>query len=373
MSEQVVVRDSKQDMDLLFRQFPHLRRQYARQMKSGAFGPAPFNTDDRLPFEPETEPDTYLTPAGKSSYRGSKALIDEGTPADVVRREYYTHIELMEGKPRIFHPEVLNKVDKSKINFDAGPISGVPPKQDDFFTSTEEGKQMIRLYGKSLKNSETPRTIDRNNYRISAYGYQPIPPSNYHEDTSSPPPSPPMYNSGRYDEMPRRDPSILEPLAKPWEPSSDDIVKVLGWNEGNMKLLTKVSKRIGRCSEILTKINSVNQEVDVDELMSALQTMDNEAFRKVFADIFQNQLKKYMDLSAEIQSYLNGTAVIEEPSTNEDYNTESSVSEGTVSIISANDTISSSQDAPDNSVQPSQSESSGQSSTNSNETPGEII
>ena len=326
MSDHVVVKDSQQDMELLYKSFPHLRRpSNGSPAKVGAFGPAPYDPNGRLPFEPEVEGDDYIPPAGKSTYRGSRAITDVGTPADVVRREYYSHAELVNGRPRIFHPEVLKKIDKTHVNFDMGPITGTPPKQEDFFTQNEEGKRMVKSYIHAPSAPTAPPN--------------PAPPVMHPHPTIAPPPPPP------------KDASILPPLEPTHKPTSDDIVKVLGWNETNMKLMTEVSKRIGRCSELLMKINSSKVAVDVDELMAALQYIDNEAFRKVFADIFQKEMQEYMALSNEIQSYLNGTAVIDPPAeepVEEQPSDNNPASEGNVSVVSADS--DSSQNTSDQSV-----------------------
>jgi hypothetical protein len=84
------------------------------------------------------------------------------------------------------------------------------------------------------------------------------------------------------------------------------IVKVSGYNETNMYLLTEVSKNVAYCSKVIAQLNNASKPVKMDEVMSLLAYMDNQEFRNVLVNTFTSIMKNNVQLSNEITKYLNG-------------------------------------------------------------------
>jgi hypothetical protein len=142
------------------------------------------------------------------------------------------------------------------------------------------------------------------------------------------------------------------PPATPEQPrkiTEDMIVKVAGYNETNMYLLTEVSKNVAYCGDVIAKLNNASKPINMNEVMSLLAYMDNEEFRKVLVGTFNTILTNNMALSSLITKYLNGELPAPEPEPEpEDNPTEDNPSEP-----------SDAQDQPGQSASPSEGNNSG--------------
>ena len=84
------------------------------------------------------------------------------------------------------------------------------------------------------------------------------------------------------------------------------IIKSYGYNETNFKLMGEVSKNIAICSQMIALLNDPQKPVNVHELMELLQYMDNNTFRKIFADVYRKIFNENVRLSNLINMYLSG-------------------------------------------------------------------
>jgi hypothetical protein len=139
---------------------------------------------------------------------------------------------------------------------------------------------------------------------------------------------------------------ILKPPQpeRPHKIDEDMIIKIFGYNETNMYLLSEVSKNIAFCSATISKLNNMALPINVNEILTLLEYMDQETLRKTLSKAFEEVLNKNVELSRIITHYLNGTADAADPN----------VSDGTSE--SGSQTEESSQDAPGNSVSPNNDE-----------------
>jgi hypothetical protein len=240
------------------------------------------------------EPESYIAVPGKPTNRGSRTVRNtpeqpnaepDGTPAWMAERKL--------GGPGGVIKKTNNIVDMVNTNSLSQPIE--PPTQEN--SIPEEYKSMMFKDPRQLSPNMNPQnpTVIRDPRQFPT------------EDIPSCKPDPDPYFPG---------PNVLPPTKQPMiQPTEDMIIKVLGYNETNMKLLGQVSDNIARCTKVLGEINNETHPVDMNSLMNALSFMDATTFRKVLADAFEATLKKNIELSTLISSYINGTAKIEDPST----------------------------------------------------------
>ena len=238
------------------------------------------------------EPESYIAVPGKPTTRGSRTVRNtpeqpnaepDGTPAWMAERKL--------GGPGGVIKKTNNIVDMVNTNSLAQPIE--PPTQEN--SIPEEYKTMMFKDPRQMAQNTNPQnpTVIRKPRQYPT------------EDIPSCRPDPDPYFPG---------PNVLPPTKQPMiQPSEDMIIRVLGYNETNMKLLGQVSDNIARCTKVLGEINNETHPVDMNTLMNALSFMDATTFRKVLADAFEATLKKNIELSSLISSYINGTAKIEKP------------------------------------------------------------
>ena len=263
------------------------------------------------------EPWDYIPPAGVSTYRGSRIVntpdgAPYGSPFDVVQREIRKNPMLREADIKDIHPyKVIEKTNMSQIHTSidgAFSPAAEAPTQDD--SIPEEYKE---VYDKMMKeracgcaaangmvqeNVVAPSAVIRNPRQFVT------------EDIPSSHPVPPVYHS-------EPKPHVLPPTqdTKPVQITSDMIVKMNGYNETNMYLLTEVSKNIALCSEMISKLNNLQQPVDLMQVLNLLNFIDQTTLRKTLANVFDSVLKDNMALSTEISKYLSGSAVVEDSGT----------------------------------------------------------
>lgn len=248
------------------------------------------------------EPDTYIPIAGVSTRRGSRPVLNSernqmaepiGSPASIIYHEAIEKPWLRDPKNRVV-PEVIKRADPSRIINKAdphalSPMPEIPTQENSIPKELKEKMQYREIPSMNPQTEEVPTMIQH----PRQYPTEPIP--------SRQQPEPPF---------PPRD--ILPPVTqRPVQPTEDMIVKVLGYNESNMKLLSLVSDNTSRCAKMLSKINDTAQPIDVNEIMSVLEFMDNSQFRQVLSQAFQKTMEKNQSLYMTITSYLNGTAKIE--------------------------------------------------------------
>ena len=248
-----------------------------------------FNWDDNLGTD---EPESYIAVPGNSTNRGSRTVRNtpeqpnaepDGTPAWMAERKL--------GGPGGVIKKTNNIVDMVNANSLSQPIE--PPTQEN--SIPEEYKTMMFKDPRQM----APNTNPQNPTVIREPRQYPT------EDIPSCRPDSDPYFPG---------PNVLPPTKQPMiQPSEDMIIRVLGYNETNMRLLGQVSDNIARCSKVLGEINNETHPVDMNALMNALSFMDVTTFRKVLADAFEATLKKNIELSTLISSYINGTATINKP------------------------------------------------------------
>ncbi len=289
------------------------------------------------------EPWSYIPNPGVSTFRGSRSVIDPegtpyGSPADVVMREVIRNPDLIEANPKDIQPYGFAKnglpnniVDKTGSPKDFPP----PPTQED--SIPEEYRAMMqkqdfgtREYVPPVQAQETssvishPRQFTPEDIPSAPEAYHPAPP---------PPPKD----------------VILKPVQpdRPHKITEDMIIKISGYNETNMYLLTEVSKNIAFCSETISKLNNLALPINVTEILNLLEYMDQETLRKTLSNAFEEVLKTNVELSRIITTYLNGAGSNSAPT---------DVDNGT-SESDSQTTEESSQDAPGNSVSPANDES----------------
>lgn len=272
------------------------------------------------------EPDTYIPMPGTSTFRGSRPVMNskknpnaepEGAPANIVFHAIQDHPELTD--PRNRKPvnaipmtafdmptNIINHADPNALS-----VAPTPPTQESISKEMENMRyQAMPMqpfcpgYNPAQSQVDGPTVISR----PRQFNAEPV----YPDAHTRPDPG-----------FPQDD--ILPPVThETVQPTEDMIVKVLGYNESNMDLLTKVSENTARCSKILKKINNTSVPIDVKEIMHVLQFMDNSEFRKVLSTAFEKTLMKNQELYAKITSYLNGTAVIEDDTKTDDSSNTSS-------------------------------------------------
>lgn len=240
------------------------------------------------------EPESFIAVPGKPTTRGSRTVRNtpeqpnaepDGTPAWMAERKL--------GGPGGVIKKTDNIVDMVNSNALSQPIE--PPTQEN--SIPEEYKTMMFKDPRHMAPNMNPQnpTVIREPRQFPT------------EDIPACKPDPDPYFPG---------PNVLPPTKQPMiQPTEDMIIKVLGYNETNMKLLGQVSDNIARCTKVLGEINNETHPVDMNTLMNALSFMDATTFRKVLADAFEATLKKNIELSTLISSYINGTANIDDTST----------------------------------------------------------
>ena len=261
------------------------------------------------------EPWDYIPGPGISTRRGSRPVESPdgtpfGSPVDVVHREIMNNPILREVNPDEINPyQVITRTDMSHVVDKANKHgdgfmtpSAKPPTQND--SIPEEFREMVQHQAQFVSNQRTPDPtvvpdVVMQHPRQYTPEHIPSAPGAYHE---APPPRP-----------------VLPPMEerKPVQITSDMIIKINGYNETNMYLLTQVSKNIALCSEMISKLNNTQLPVDVVQVVSLLNFLDQSSLRKTLADVFGDILKTNMGLSTEISSYLSGTGVIADTESSE--------------------------------------------------------
>ena len=238
---------------------------------------------------PLMEPDDYLPNPGESTYRGSHPRTGYGTPADLVYKETYA------GHSNLDRHFSMPPANKSKIKIEA-PI--VAP---DFH---------LEQFGEPANKKEEPSF---NNVRQ-------IMPDNI----------PPKEEEKMHNKIHHHHPEpVLPPMEpeKPWIPTEADIVKVLGYNETNVKILGKISENIAVCASLLAKINDTKSALNVQDVLHIMGFIDNATLRNMLSGAFNEILNKNQELSAKVTSYLQGTAEIDPSETGESDSSDDSESD----------------------------------------------
>ena len=281
-----------------------------------------------VPGEPPPEPEDYLPNPGISTYRGSRTVSEVtgrpwNSPADIVRQEIFQHTDLyLDGN---VHPSVKNQHVKI-IDKIMDPTLPPPPSQfssipDKFKNQVTE--QQLRETNEFNRSDNTMNINEIANERNRAsVGARPEPVitssipgqstninDNYYRDYAPSAPPPPPQPRGRHD-------SFIPPTVKPkpFQPTEDMILKINGFNETNIKLLGEVSKNITMCTEMMAQLNDLSKPVNVSEMMRLLEVMDNESYRKIFIDTFENLLNKNLNLHNILTTYLSGKGEVEDSS-----------------------------------------------------------
>ena len=283
--------------------------------------------------EPQPEPNTYIPNPGVSTYRGSRTVSDPNgrpwnSPADVVRQEVFKHTQYYtEGK---VHPSIEHQ------NFAISDKIGdphLPPGPAQFNSIPPEYRNMPK---NSKGENEEMNINDIKGYNHVSARPTPV-------ITESVPPPPREVPKHRPPDNPNRHPSYIPPAKPPeppFQPTEEMILKINGYNETNMKLLGEVSKNITRCTEMIAKLNDLTKPINVNEMMSLLEYMDNEAYRALFVQSFENLLNKNLDLHNKLTMYLSGKGPVEEeptPDTVSSSDEHTTYPMGNVSVTSANE------------------------------------
>lgn len=268
------------DTSLLEKAFPNSGR-------INAAGTAPFGTALTNVQAPTMEPDDYLPRPGEATYRGSHPRTGYGTPADLVYKETYA------GHSNLDRQFSMPSAAKSKIKIEA-PIP-VPDLHLEQFGSP------------SLPPKEEP-SVNR---------VRQILPDNIpsHKEEEK------MMHEHHHHHEP-----VLPPVepTKPWIPTEDDIVKVHGYNETNVKILGKISENIAVCAGILAKINDNKSSLNVQDVLHLMGYLDNTTLRATLGKAVNEILTKNQNLSIKVTSYLQGTAELEpQPESSSDSEDES--------------------------------------------------
>jgi hypothetical protein len=249
------------------------------------------------------EPWDYIPPPGVSTRRGSRMVNSMdgspfGSPSEIVEREIRRNPEIRKADLKDIHPLAITQVKPSNIIDkigDHGP-SMPPPKQSD--SIPEEYREMMKKYPMpETEPVEEPPAPKGGPTMISHVNY---PRQFVTEDIPS---------GAKPDMKPPIAPGHILPPTQPDKPhkiTEDMIVKVAGYNETNMYLLTEVSKNVAYCGKVIAELNNAAKPVNMNEVMSLLAWMDNEEFRKSLVGMFQTVLKNNMELSGLITKYLNG-------------------------------------------------------------------
>lgn len=250
------------------------------------------------------EPWDYIPPAGVSTRRGSRAVRDAegtpfGSPSEIVDREIMRNPQLIGLDPRDIKPLAITSVNPNNIVNRVGDYGPAipPPTQGDCIP--EEYKHMMKKelnpHKKEKAVIETVGGPKMNNITNIDHPRQFVT-----EDIPS---------GARPDMCPPKAPGHVLPPSSPDVPrkiTEDMIVKVSGYNETNMYLLTEVSKNVAYCSKVIAQLNNASKPVKMDEVMSLLAYMDNQEFRNVLVNTFTSIMKNNVQLSNEITKYLNG-------------------------------------------------------------------
>ena len=290
--------------------------------------------------EPPPESFDYIPRPGVSTYRGSRSVSSvEGrpwnSPADVVRREIFQHTDYYtDGK---IHPSIEHQTARIEDRI-GDPVLPPPPSQKS--SIPPEFKNVAR---KPIENGGNEE-MNINDIRggLPHVSARPTP-----VITNSVPPAPrpePVKHEPQHRHEHPRPPISYIPPAKseqPFQPTEEMILKINGYNETNMKLLGEVSKNITRCAEMIAKLNDLTKPINVNEMMGLLEYMDNEAYRALFVQSFENLLNKNLELHNTITMYLSGKGPVEETPEPEDTvpssDTQSGYPVGNVSVTSANE------------------------------------
>lgn len=366
LSNRIVVTRNN-DTSLLERTFPEAMKAIAAASSTGTL----FGEETRV-GEPQPEPFSYIPDPGTSTYRGSRTVSSPNgrpwnSPADVVRQEIFQHTDIYttpQVHPSIVHQKVHieDKIGDPHIPPPPTQINSIPPEFRDKVSEQELARisQEYEIGGNEEMNINDMRRS--RNIGVSARpapvitSSVPAPPPVRHYN--QPPPSPPPVHdhSIEHAKVPYIPPTKQEP---PFQPTEDMILKVNGYNERNMLLLGKVSKNITICTEMIAKLNDLTKPINVDEMMGLLEFMDNEAYRALFSQAFENLLYKNLELHKTLSLYLSGEgSVPEEEPTPDPVDAEDNTTtypEGNVTVTSSdednNNTESSGDTQNDNSFQ----------------------
>ena len=249
------------------------------------------------------EPWDYIPPPGVSTRRGSRMVNSMdgspfGSPSEIVEREIRRNPEIRNAELKDIHPLAITQVKPSNIIDkigDHGP-SMPPPKQSD--SIPEEYREIMKKY--PMPNTEPVAEPPADKGGPTMVSHVNHPRQFVTEDIPS---------GTKPDMKPPIAPGHILPPSQPDKPhkiTEDMIVKVAGYNETNMYLLTEVSKNVAYCGKVIAELNNAAKPVNMNEVMSLLAWMDNEEFRKSLVGMFQTVLKNNMELSSLITKYLNG-------------------------------------------------------------------
>jgi hypothetical protein len=292
------------DNTLLARTFPEAMQAIAAASSTGSlFG------NESYYGEPPPEPEDYIPNPGKSTYRGSRTVSQPSgrpwnSPADVVRQEVFKHTDYYKDgdvHPSIQHQKftIQDNIQDPHLPPPPSQINSIPPE---FRNQVTESDIVKTLHHNQGGNGEMNiNDIVNNRSHVSA---RPAP-----VITSSVPPAP-NYNK-HYQPAPppvEKRPQFIPPTKPepPFQPTEDMILKINGYNERNMRLLGDVSKNITKCTEMIAKLNDLTKPINVNEMMGLLEFMDNEAYRALFIQAFENLLNKNLELHSILTMYLSG-------------------------------------------------------------------
>lgn len=321
------------DNTLLARTFPEALQAIAAASSTGSlFG------NESYYGEPPPEPKDYIPNPGKSTYRGSRSVSQPSgrpwnSPADVVRQEVFKHTEYYtDGN---VHPSVQyqrfaiqDNIQDPHLPPPPSQINSIPPE---FRNKVTESDIVKTLHHENQGGNEEMNINDimSNRSHVSA---RPAP-----VITSSVPPTP-NYNK-HYKPVPpppEKRPQYIPPTKQepPFQPTEDMILKINGYNERNMRLLGDVSKNITKCTEMIAKLNDLTRPINVNEMMGLLEFMDNEAYRALFIQAFENLLNKNLELHSILTMYLSGKGPEpqEEPKPEEPTTDPTTYPEGNVTV-----------------------------------------
>lgn len=236
------------------------------------------------------DPDPVLNKGGKSTFRGSAPLAMKegapvGSPADLVFKETYS--SRAKQKRRFALPP------QDKVAFKMDTAGVAPPNKVVFNSSpgaiepdiipAEANK--IRIPSDN-KHHVNPYIEKEGNEKMEEYHIH----SNMHDHMLPP----------------------QEPPKKPWAPSEEDIVKVNGYNESNIKLLSEISSRIAMCSRAMAEINDLTRPVDAVKMMHMLERIDHNKLRNILSNAFNESLSSYLDLQSKVNAYIQGRGVVDD-------------------------------------------------------------
>ena len=324
MSSDRIVVTKNNDTSLLAKTFPEAMKAIAAATSTGTlFGEEAYDN------EPSPEPFDYIPNPGISTYRGSRTVSSRNgrpwnSPADVVRQEVFSHTNLYtEGKihPSIEHQKVQIQDNIGDPHLPPPPTqyNSIPPE----FKNTISENDLAGLIQKQHTNhggyeEMNINDLSRKHHHVSA---RPVPVIT----NSIPVASHSHHHKSHYDDnIPEthehaaefiRTPQYIPPAKPkdpPFQPTEDMILKINGYNERNMRLLGEVSKNITRCTEMISKLNDLTKPINVDEMMGLLEFMDNEAYRALFVQSFENLLNKNLDLHNKLTMYLSGNGPVSE-------------------------------------------------------------